>query len=449
MTTYARQEGKEQQMSRFLFTSVPVEGHSASPLAIMQRLVADGHEVTWVAGARYAERAASIGVDHVPIHLSTDYSLHDDPFDVRPELRRLTGVALIKEVFRTVFLGDAGAQASELEQVLDRFPADVIVSAGPQFGPAIVAERTGIPLAAIGDGPFSTTGEDTPPFGPGFRPWPGAIGRFRNRLLNRVVRWKFADVHEVWEDVRRAHGLAPAQRWVFDEMLAADLILQGCVADFEYEQEYPSSIRFVGAHRPLAPAAWQPPSWWSDLDGGLPVVHVTQGTVRTDPTELVLPTVQALADEDVLVVVTTGGIDTAALGELPPNVRTAAFVPYEALLARASAFVTNGGYIGTNLALHHGVPIVQVGNTEEKAEIGARIRHFGLGVASSTTPSPARLRRAVRHVLDDAALRQRVRRLGAEYRRHDAPEESAALLAALASRRSPVTVAADGCIAGW
>jgi MGT family glycosyltransferase len=423
-------------MAHFLFTSVPVEGHSASPLAIMAKLVADGHEVAWLAGARYAERAEAVGVRHLRLSQSTDYSLYDDPFDVHPQLRRLRGVRLIEAVFRDVFLGDAVAQVAELEHALVGFAADAIVTAGPQFGPSLVAERTGIPLAAIGDGPFSTLNDLTPPFGPGLRPWHGAVGRARHRLLNAAVRHRFAGVHARWAEVRRELGLAPSQRWVFDAMVDADLVLQGCVADFEYEQSLPDSVRFVGAHRPIEPTAWVAPAWWDDLDGGRPVVHVTQGTIRADPSELIVPTVRALAGENVLVVVTAAGIDQARLGELPANVRVATFVPYERLLERASAFVTNGGYIGTNLALHHGVPIVQVGATEEKAEIGARINHFRVGRAFRRLPSRGGLRRAIRHVLDDGAVRDRVAWLAKDYRRHDAPAESAALLGELVASRT-------------
>ena len=424
-------------MASFLFTSVPVEGHSASPLATMARLVDDGHDVVWLAGARYADGARRAGVQHVPVWASTDYSLYDDPFDIRPDLRGLSGITLLRAVFRDLFLGDAAAQVLELEQLLDAFRADVLVTAGPQFGPAIVAERTGIALAAIGDGPYSNFADEaTPPFGPGMRPWPGAIGRARNRLLKRAVRAKFADVHDRWDEVRAEHGLRRSPTWVFDAMHAADVVLQGCTPGFEYDQVLPDSVHFVGAHRPLAPAEWEPPAWWCDLDSGRPVVHVTQGTIRVDPNELVLPVVKALAREAVLVVVTTGGIDPTTLGELPANVRTAPFIPYEQLLAKASAFVTNGGYIGTNLALHHGVPVVQVGETEEKAEIGARIKHFGVGAAFKKTPSAPRLRKAIREALDDAGLRNRVARLAVEYQRHDAPAESARLLVALAAGRS-------------
>ena len=93
-------------MARFLFTSVPVEGHSSSPLSIMARLVDDGHDVVWLAGARYAARARHVGVQHVPVWVSTDFSVYDDLFDVHPELRDLRGTKLLEVAFREVFLGE-------------------------------------------------------------------------------------------------------------------------------------------------------------------------------------------------------------------------------------------------------------------------------------------------------------------------------------------------------
>jgi UDP:flavonoid glycosyltransferase YjiC (YdhE family) len=165
-------------------------------------------------------------------------------------------------------------------------------------------------------------------------------------------------------------------------------------------------------------------------------VHVTQGTIRTDPAELLLPTIEALADEDLLVVATTGGCDPSELGPLPGNARAASFIPYELLLARASAFVTNGGFIGTNLALHHGVPVIQVGRTEEKAENGARIEYAGVGLRFGRRPSARRLRDAVQYVLTDRTVRANVGRLSEQYQLHDAPTEAAALLVELAAASS-------------
>jgi len=137
----------------------------------------------------------------------------------------------------------------------------------------------------------------------------------------------------------------------------------------------------------------------------------------------------------VLVVVTTGTGDPAALGRLPANVRVAPFIPYERLLERASLFVTNGGYIGTNLALHHGVPIVQIGATEEKPEIGARIAHAGVGVAMKRLPSVARLRATILRTLGDDGIGARAAALATSYQRHHAPTECADELVVLADRR--------------
>ncbi|GAA1429532.1 hypothetical protein GCM10009616_11810 [Microlunatus lacustris] len=135
------------------------------------------------------------------------------------------------------------------------------------------------------------------------------------------------------------------------------------------------------------------------------MVLVSQGSLRPDVTELRRPAVQGLAEEDVLVVVTTGAADPTALESvldvrLPANVRCTRFVPYDVLLPHAAAFVTNGGYSGVTPALAHGVPLLQAGVTEEKAEIGARIHWTGVGVRLGTTrPEPAAVRSGVRRVL--------------------------------------------------
>jgi MGT family glycosyltransferase len=429
-------------MARFLFASTPIEGHSSSPLSVMERLVGSGHEVTWLAGSAYAERGRRLGVRHLPFSHWTDYSGHD-PFDFFPQLRGRSGVGLIKAGFRDVFIQEARNQVLDIEAALDDTGADVLVADPLVFGAPLASERRGIPYAGIGDGPFATTSPDAPPFGPGLRPWAGPVGRLRNRSLHAVTRLVFRDVDQALTAMRVEHGLPPEHPWVFDSMVSPHLYLQGCVPEFEYPyRDIPDHVRFVGALRPPIPTDWSPPDWWDDLDAGRgrhrPVVHVTQGTIRPDVDELIRPAIRALDGDDVLVVVTTGRGDPAALGRLPANVRVAPFVPYERLLERASLFVTNGGYIGTNLALHHGVPIVQIGSTEEKAEIGARIAHTGVGVAMKRLPSDARLRTTILRTLRDEGIRARAAALATSYRRHHAPTECAAELALLAERHRAV-----------
>lgn len=127
----------------------------------------------------------------------------------------------------------------------------------------------------------------------------------------------------------------------------------------------------------------------------------------------------ALAAEDVLVVVTTGGpaagqVEAAYGGPLPGHVLVAPFIPYDLLFRHAAVVVPNGGYTGVTLALAHGVPLVQAGTPEEKTEIGARIRWTGVGTALRTTrPAPEAVRRAVRRMLDEPGFRQAAARVQA------------------------------------
>jgi UDP:flavonoid glycosyltransferase YjiC (YdhE family) len=193
------------------------------------------------------------------------------------------------------------------------------------------------------------------------------------------------------------------------------------VRGFEYpRRELPSTVRFIGPIAAASDGVPHPP-WWNDLDGSRPVVHVTQGTLaNADATRLLIPTIAALADDDVLVVASTGGRDTAAVrtafGErLPANARTAAFLPYDELLERTDVMVTNGGYGGVQRALAHGVPLVVAGASEDKPEVAARVSWSGAGINLRTgSPSVTRIRTAVRTVLDDPAYRQNAIRLEAE-----------------------------------
>jgi UDP:flavonoid glycosyltransferase YjiC (YdhE family) len=148
---------------------------------------------------------------------------------------------------------------------------------------------------------------------------------------------------------------------------------------------------------------------------------------------------RGLADADVTVIVTTGQADPADVeraypGALPANVHIAKFVPYDLLLPHVSCFVTNGGYTGVTLALHHGVPLVQAGTTEEKSEIAARIAWTGVGIKLGTSrPKPDAVRRAVDKVLHDRQYAAAAGRVQAEMAEHDAGREGADLLEQLAS----------------
>jgi UDP:flavonoid glycosyltransferase YjiC (YdhE family) len=255
--------------------------------------------------------------------------------------------------------------------------------------------------------PLALASRDTAPFGMGIPPMAGGLGRLRNALLGAVAGRILRGAGELADTLYRdLHGTAMPGP-ILDWMRRADAIAQFTVPEFEYPRsDAPANLHFVGpvsASGSSAPL----PAWWAELDGTRPVVHVSQGTIANkDLGQLVGPTLQALANDDVLVVVSTGGRPLDALPPLPANARAAEYLPYDALLPKTAVFVTNGGYGGVQYALRYGVPIVASGGHEDKPEVGARIAWSGVGRRlTAVAPTPAQLRQAIRAVLHDPRYR--------------------------------------------
>lgn len=198
----------------------------------------------------------------------------------------------------------------------------------------------------------------------------------------------------------------------------ADAIVQFTVPGFEYPRsDLPDTVHFVGPMSRAAKSEGELPEWWNELDGSRPVVHVSQGTIaNTDYDELIAPTITALAGDDVLVIVSTGGRPLSTLpSPLPANVRAAEYLPHDRLLPLTDVYVSNGGYGGVHHALEHGVPLVVAGMTEDKAEVAARVQWTASGVNLRTNrPTPDAVGAAVRRVLADPGFAERSRALGKE-----------------------------------
>jgi MGT family glycosyltransferase len=315
---------------------------------------------------------------------------------------------------------------------------------------AAAAVLTGIPRAErplvvnLGIVPLSLKHHDVAPFGLGVKPMPGALGRLRNAVLTTVAEKAiFAPVQHFADEIARVETGRPLRGFFLDWPSRADLLLQFTVPEFEYERPgLPGHVRFVGPVSRARPSTVEVPDWWTELErGDRRVVHVTQGTVANSDWSLIEPTVRALAGEDLLVVVSTGGRPVDSLpGDLPGNVRAASYLPYDRLLPLTDVLVTNGGYGGVHYALEHGVPLVVAGRTEDKVEVNARVAWSGAGIDLRTdAPTSKAMAAAVRTVLADGRYREAADRIGTAIRRSPGPAAVHDLLAeALATTPSVV-----------
>ncbi len=353
------------------------------------------------------------------------------------------GVAQFKFYLKHGFIDAGVTQLLDLTQILRSFPADVLLCDVFFIGVSWLSEKTGLPWAAFGMSALPLGSRDTAPFGLGIQPTNSAFGRLRNALLNGLSQQVLMrDVTVHLDRVRVSVGLPPKSQDFFTAALSPFLYLQGTTPTFEYPRsDLPPQVHFIGPFLPSLEANFTLPAWWEELSDGRPVVFVTQGTVATNAGDLILPAIQALANDNVLVIVTTGGqpIDNLGLDSIPANVRVEKFIPYEHLLPHVDVMVTNAGFNGVQLALANGVPLVTAGQTEEKPEICARVQWAGVGIDLKTsTPRPMQIRDAVMKILGSSQYRQRAFRFKTEIAQYDAPALATALLEQLASTKKPV-----------
>ncbi|GAA1194912.1 glycosyltransferase [Prauserella alba] len=393
-------------MSSVLVCVQPARGHVGPTKPLVAALLAAGHDVAVVTGARYEQAFAVLGADVTVLDAAVDFDETDLNGSV-PGRAQLRGLKLGRFDLAT-FAGAMPGQLRAVDEVLAR-GVDVVLC-DPLFA-------AGMALVLRGDAPrvlvlgFVPLTQPMP-----YRPEPRGLGeRLHGAALRRFMSWMTAPAREVARrHVRELIGVDTELSFM-DWPMRSDGVLQMTSPGFEYPRELAAPVHFVGPTTTSSAGEHAPPEWWDELDGSRPVVHVTQGTVANgDLGRLVAPAVEALAGDDVLVVVTTGGAEPD-VGPLPANVRVATFLPYDELLPRCDLMITNGGYGGVNHALRYGVPLIVVGASEDKSEVAARVTWsgVGLGYARGSLPVP-KLRSAVRRVLADPAYRRRAGELAAE-----------------------------------
>jgi UDP:flavonoid glycosyltransferase YjiC (YdhE family) len=434
-------------MARYLLASSPVHGHVAPMTNIAAALVRAGHRVRFLTGALFREAVEATGGQHVALPTSADYDARD--LDAAfPGRTTRSGLRKLTFDVQHTFAEPMRAQAEAMRAMLDAEPVDAILAETTFLGvlPLLVDPRPRPAVVSVGITVLTLSSRDTAPFGLGLPPSSSTAGRARNRLLNLLVhRVVFGPNQRRLNRTLRDMDLANSPVFFLDWPRLADRLLQLGVPGFEYPRsDLPTQVRFVGPPPPHDSTPVQaPPPWWDELlaarRSGRPVVHVTQGTVDTsDLTRLIGPALQALADKDLLVVVTTGGRDPTQIpGGLPANARAAAYVPYPALLPHIDLAITNGGYGGTQRLLAHAIPLIVAGDTEDKPEVAGRVAASGAGINLRTgTPTAPILAAAVDAILRNPTYRQRARTLAAEYASHDTDALIHAELADLTRQRS-------------
>jgi MGT family glycosyltransferase len=409
---------------KILVASTPATGHLNPLLAIGRVLMAEGQEVAGLTGTALRDRIEGAGLKFCPLPAGADFDLRDLD-SIAPDLKDIPpGPERSRMGLERFFVDTIPAQYRGLQQALQDFPADVIVADDMYFGllPMLLGPRADRPAVVLCGTSFlhwpredgaSHFGGKPPATTQAERDEYATTAREHDRLLHQPLLRR---LNEHLKDL----GVGPVLKPLFETVLElADSFIQLTVPKFEYpRKDLSPSVHFVGTP-PIIPNQTTLPSWAHELDGSRKVVLVTQGTVANHDFHLLIgPTLAALANEpELLVIATAGGRPIEAIpGPIPANARLASYLPFEWALAKADAFVTNGGYGSVNQALSFGLPLITAGLTQDKAEVNARVAWSGVGINLATNePTPQALRDAVRTVLDKPDYRLRAASMAAEY----------------------------------
>lgn len=384
-------------MARILAYTSPARGHLFPLTPILDELSHRGHQIALRTLASQVPLMQSRGFDAAPINERVEEIELDD---WRAHNQR-------ESLARSVrgFCARAEFDAPDLRQAIAEERPDALLVDINSWGGLAAAEAWGGPWATFCPYPLALRSNDAPPFGPGFPPARGPLGRLRDRLLRPLVLGTIEKTMlPPLNGVRGNMGLTPLDA-VDDMFRRPPLVLYLTAEPFEYPRsDWPDNIVMVG------PCVWEPaqdpPQWLEEITR--PIVLVTTSSEFQDDGRLVQAAFDALADEPVTVVATLPAGDATHI-KTPANGRLERFTPHGALLDRAVCAITHGGMGATQKALARGVPVCAVPFGRDQFEVARRVEVAGAGTRlPANRLRPDRLRAKVREAMTKVEGARRV-----------------------------------------
>jgi len=422
---------------RVFQTLLAFSGNAPPQLAVTRRLVERGHDVRVLAHRAARDRVEPTGAEFVEFKRTVpDMDItrreSDTIRDWESRTRVGAGVRMLKHGLFAFML----PTARDCAEVLETWPADVVLFDWMFSGAGVAAEAAGLPSLALVHCPYPLPVDGAPPLFTGQRPIENRFGAARDRALNGISRRFLAAGLPVLNKARAEHGLAPLDEWSA-QLLGSDAI---CVMtapelDFSSRARLPANVHYVGpAFEPHA-AEWSSPWPESNAD---PLVLVSFSTSYMNQQALAQRVLDALGPLPVRALLTAGpALDTEGI-RVPANTRTVGFVPHRTVLPHASLVITHAGWQTVNAALADGVPLLCVPDGRDQPDNAARVLACGAGIRVSKQASTRKLRDAITKALGDPALKRGASAAADALARSDGAATVVELLERLPQHPAPV-----------
>ena len=361
---------------RVFWFCIPAYGHTNPSIEVVRELVRRGHEVRYYSFDEFRAKIEDTGAAFVrcdeflpPIDAASERRLH-----------KVSTTEMSVRSFQTTALMDATVAAD-----VERYSPDLVVSDSACFWGKLFCQKHHLPLV------ISTT--------------TFAFNRYSAQYMKSSAS-ELADMvfglPRVNRELRKLRGLGFDVKSVLDivqnkedddTIVYTSRLFQPCADSFDS-----SHYRFVGPSlRAVEPRE----------KTGTPLVYVSLGTVINDHPDFYRSCIEAVAGQDVELLISCGqSFDASALGELPANVTVEHAVDQLDVLSRASLFVTHCGMNSVSEGLYLGVPLLLFPLTGEQRAVARRAEEVGAGVPLDprAAKDPAAMWEALAAALGDGGL---------------------------------------------
>ncbi|CZR67184.1 related to N-glycosyltransferase [Phialocephala subalpina] len=423
--------------------SMPFVSHFTPMLTISRHLVDLGYQVTFITSSKFCDKIQNIGAAFAEPSGWGDF--HDDTLASKSQGAPTDPYARANWNVTTFFIKTIPAQIEAIQSVITFSLASdpskpIVVLPESSFHGAlpILLEAPGQRpngIAHVGIFPILALSIDTAPPASGILPSSSPEGQKRNEELNKTYVDLWGPMQRELNSTLASLGARGIEEYRHNAVISlSDIFLQLCPPSLEYPRsDIPPSLRFTGGLPRDPPSVTHStkdlPSWWSEIIQNSKkerkkIIAVSQGTMTLNYRDLIIPTLNALANSPDILVLVALGKKGAALPEdfvVPGNARVADWIPFDDLLAVSDCFVTNGGYGSFQNSVSRGVPLVVAAPLfADKRDIADRVEWSGVGIPLKTgTPSPDAVREAVLEVLEEGKYRRRVEEVRGEIRGFD------------------------------
>jgi UDP:flavonoid glycosyltransferase YjiC (YdhE family) len=410
---------------KILFACVPGDGHFNPLTGLANHLIECGYDVAWYSASYYKPRLEKLGIPFFKFTKAMDITSNDleTPFPERSKIESQPGKLMFD--MEHFFIRRGPEYYEDMKEIHKTFPFELLVADALFTGGLYVKELMNIPVISVGVIPLASTSKDLPPSGIGMTPSYSFAGKIKQSLLLAfVMNILFRKPNKLQHSMMDRYGIKHNKEFLFDLIYSRpDLVLQIGTPGFEYKRsDLGSNIRYIGALLPYYNKE-KKQAWFDErINRYDRVVLLTQGTVEKDVNKLLIPTLEAFKDSNILVVCTTGGSNTAELKAKYPNDNFIIedFISFNDVMPLVDVYITNGGYGGVLLGIQNKLPMVVAGVHEGKNEICARIGYLKYGIDLKTeTPKPEQIRDAVNEIFNNKEYAQNIDKLSKEFAQYN------------------------------